>query len=317
MIEGENRLRRAAFTLVGLVAAVFAVGADVDACATEAEHAETVDATPPAAVIDVDAETLAAAYAVNEVAANAEYEGHVLRITGIVARITDERSASIVLAGDGFTDVRCYFSDTERESLIPLRPGDAVTVQGLNAGMGIFNVEVRGCVLEASDADAVVPTQPAPATRTAEDLEAEANADAVVPTQSAPAAVTTGGPEGEADDDAVVPAQPAPATVSSSTEQSFAVHADSGIESTSDMGGAVICVQSGTTAEQNLADHFRDLGLEFTPVGGGDQETQDAFVAGRCDVWAADQSTLASRIGALPNASDFIILGQVISGSSE
>ena len=269
MIEGKNGLRRGAITLVGLIAAVFAVGADVDACATEAEHAETVDATPPAAVIDVDAETLAAAYAVNEVAANAEYEGHVLRITGIVDRITDERSASVVLAGDGFTDVRCYFSDTERESLIPLRPGDAVTVQGLNAGMGIFNVEVRGCVLEANDADAMVPTQPAPE------------------------------------------------TVASSVEQGFAVHAGSGIASTSDMGGATICVQSGTTTEQNLADHFRDLGLDFTPVGGGDQETQDAFVVGRCDVWTADRSTLESRIGALPSASDFVILGQVISGNGE
>ena len=293
MIEGKNGLRRGAITLVGLIAAVFAVGADVDACATEAEHAETVDATPPAAVIDVDAETLAAAYAVNEVAANAEYEGHVLRITGIVDRITDERSASIVLAGDGFTDVRCYFSDTERESLIPLRPGDAVTVQGLNAGMGIFNVEVRGCVLEASDADAVVPTQPEPAT------------------------VTAGSPAAETADDAIVPTQPAPETVASSTGQGFAVHAGSGIASTSDMGGATICVQSGTTAEQNLADHFRDLGLDFIPVGGGDQETQDAFVVGRCDVWTADRSTLESRIGALPNASDFVILGQVISGNGE
>ncbi len=293
MVEGENGLRRAAITLVGLIAAVFAVGAEVDACATEAEHAAAVDATPPAAVIDVDAETLAAAYAANEVAANAEYEGHVLRVTGIVDRITDERSASIVLAGAGFTDVRCYFSETERETLIPLRPGDAVTVQGLNAGMGIFNVEVRGCVLEASDTDAVVPTQPAPETVVATDDDASGEADAVVPTQ------------------------PAPATVSSSTEQGFAVHAGSGIESTSDMGGATICVQSGTTMEQNLADHFRDLGLDFTPVGGGDQDTQDAFLAGRCDVWTADQSTLASRIGALPNASDFVILGQLISGNRE
>ena len=97
------------------------------------------------------------------------------------------------------------------------------------------------------------------------------------------------------------------------TGQGFAVHADSGIASTSDMGGTTICVQSGTTTEQNLADHFTDLGLSYTPLGGSDQETQDAFLAGRCDVWTADQSNLASRIGVLENASDFVILGQLIS----
>ena len=97
------------------------------------------------------------------------------------------------------------------------------------------------------------------------------------------------------------------------TGQGFAVHAGSGINSTSDMGGATICVQSGTTTEQNLADHFTDLGLSYTPLGGSDQETQDAFLAGRCDVWTADQSNLASRIGVLDNASEFTILGELIS----
>ncbi len=97
------------------------------------------------------------------------------------------------------------------------------------------------------------------------------------------------------------------------TGQGFAVHADSGIESTMDMGGSTICVQSGTTTEQNLADHFTDLGLSYTPLGGSDQETQDAFLAGRCDVWTADQSNLASRIGVLENASEFVILGELIS----
>ena len=93
------------------------------------------------------------------------------------------------------------------------------------------------------------------------------------------------------------------------TGQGFAVHAGSGIASTADMGGATICVQSGTTTEQNLADHFTDIGLSYTPLGGGDQTTQQAFVAGRCDVWTADQSNLASRIGVLTNASDFRHLG--------
>ncbi|HCV00315.1 MAG: amino acid ABC transporter substrate-binding protein [Dehalococcoidia bacterium] len=97
------------------------------------------------------------------------------------------------------------------------------------------------------------------------------------------------------------------------TGQGFAVHADSAIQSTADMEGATICVQSGTTTEQNLDDHFTELGFDYTPLGGEDAETQDAFLARRCDVWTADQSNLASRISAFDNPSDFRVLGQIIS----
>ena len=97
------------------------------------------------------------------------------------------------------------------------------------------------------------------------------------------------------------------------TGQGFAVQADSAIQSTADMEGATICVQSGTTTEQNLDDHFNELGFAYTPLGGTDQETQDAFVTDRCEVWTADQSNLASRISAFDNASEFRVLGQIIS----
>ena len=97
------------------------------------------------------------------------------------------------------------------------------------------------------------------------------------------------------------------------TGQGFAVRADSAYNSTADMEGATICVQSGTTTEQNLDDHFTELGFDYTPIPGEDQETQDAFVAGRCEVWTADQSNLASRISQFDNASDFRVLGQIIS----
>ena len=97
------------------------------------------------------------------------------------------------------------------------------------------------------------------------------------------------------------------------TGQGFAVHADSDIQSTADMEGATICVQSGTTTEQNLDDHFTELGFSYEPLGGEDAETQDAFLAKRCDVWTADQSNLASRISAFDNPSDFRVLGQIIS----
>ena len=97
------------------------------------------------------------------------------------------------------------------------------------------------------------------------------------------------------------------------TGQAFAVRKDSGISTTSDMGDASICVQSGTTTEQNVADHFTDIGLTYEPLGGLSQDVAEAFFSGRCDVLTADSSDLASRIAVRDDASDYIILGQVIS----
>ena len=97
------------------------------------------------------------------------------------------------------------------------------------------------------------------------------------------------------------------------TGQGFAVQADSPYNSTADMDGASICIQAGTPTERNLDNHFNELGYTYTPLPADYVETQHAFVAGRCEVWTADLTSLASRIWGLPNASDFRVLGQLIS----
>ncbi len=97
------------------------------------------------------------------------------------------------------------------------------------------------------------------------------------------------------------------------TGQAFAVRKDAGINSTSDMGDATICVQTGTTTEQNVADHFTDIGLTYDPQGGLSQDVAAAFFEGRCDVLTADASDLASRIVVRDDADDYKILPQIIS----
>ena len=98
------------------------------------------------------------------------------------------------------------------------------------------------------------------------------------------------------------------------TGQGFAVRRDSGINSTSDMDGAAICVWTGTTYELNLAEHLTDIGLTYDAIGGFDsQEVVDAFFSGRCDVLTEDASTLASRISLRPDADEYLILPQIIS----
>ena len=95
--------------------------------------------------------------------------------------------------------------------------------------------------------------------------------------------------------------------------QGFAVRKDSGYNSTSDMGDATICVQTGTTTEQNVAEHFTDSGLTYDLLGGLSSDVADAFFSGRCDVLTADASDLAARIAVRHDGEDYKILPQIIS----
>ena len=97
------------------------------------------------------------------------------------------------------------------------------------------------------------------------------------------------------------------------TGQGFAVRKDSGYNTTADLAEAAICVQSGTTTEQNVADHFTDIGLTYTPLGGLSTDVAEAFFSGRCDSLTADASDLASRIAVRDDAADYKILPQIIS----
>ena len=77
--------------------------------------------------------------------------------------------------------------------------------------------------------------------------------------------------------------------------QGFIVPADSGIETIEDLDGATICVTSGTTTELNLADAFRQRGLEFTADTYEDTATvYSTYDAGGCDAATSDKSQLAA-----------------------
>ncbi len=78
--------------------------------------------------------------------------------------------------------------------------------------------------------------------------------------------------------------------------QGMMVAADSPIQSVDDLGGATICVTTGTTTESNLADQMAARNLDYTPLGfGDDTEILQAFAEGRCDAWTADKSNLAGQ----------------------
>ena len=96
--------------------------------------------------------------------------------------------------------------------------------------------------------------------------------------------------------------------------QGMMVRADSGITSLEDLDTATICVQSGTTTEQNLADQFRARSLTYTPQVFADIDpVYQAYEEGRCDAVTSDRSQLVARRTAFANPSDHILLDVVMS----
>ena len=78
--------------------------------------------------------------------------------------------------------------------------------------------------------------------------------------------------------------------------QGMMVRVDSDIDSLEGLAGGTICVQSGTTTEKNLADVYRALGVEFTPVVFDDADaTREAYDQGQCDGFTTDKSGLVSQ----------------------
>ena len=96
--------------------------------------------------------------------------------------------------------------------------------------------------------------------------------------------------------------------------QGFMVKASAGVRSARDLQGATICVQPGTTTEQNLTDWARANRIRFTPVVIEQlNDVVQAYVSGRCDAYTTDVSGLASTRSAQPRPQEHVILPDVIS----
>ena len=96
--------------------------------------------------------------------------------------------------------------------------------------------------------------------------------------------------------------------------QGFMVPVASGINAIEDMDGATVCVTSGTTTELNLADAFRQRGLDFTAVTFEDTATvYSTYEEGRCDATTSDKSQLASVRQGFANPEDHKVLEITIS----
>jgi general L-amino acid transport system substrate-binding protein len=96
--------------------------------------------------------------------------------------------------------------------------------------------------------------------------------------------------------------------------QGFMVRKSLKVNSALELNGASICVQTGTTTELNLADYFRSNNMKYEVIAFVTaDETVKAYEAGRCDAFSTDVSQLYAEKLKLSNASDHVILPEIIS----
>ncbi len=96
--------------------------------------------------------------------------------------------------------------------------------------------------------------------------------------------------------------------------QGFMVRKSLGVASALELGGASVCVQTGTTTELNLADYFKRNNMQYNPVVFEKvEEVNAAYDSGRCDAYTTDASGLYSIRLTLTAPDDHIVLPEIIS----
>lgn len=96
--------------------------------------------------------------------------------------------------------------------------------------------------------------------------------------------------------------------------QGFLVRKSLKVNSALELNSASVCVQTGTTNEQNLADYFKGNNMKYEVIAFSTaDETVKAYESGRCDVFTADVSQLYSERLKLTAPDDHAVLPDVIS----
>ncbi|MCH2165382.1 MAG: amino acid ABC transporter substrate-binding protein [Marinovum sp.] len=96
--------------------------------------------------------------------------------------------------------------------------------------------------------------------------------------------------------------------------QGFMVPKELGVSSATELDGATVCIQTGTTTELNLADFFRSNGISYNPLPiETNAEAQQQYLAGACDVYTTDASGLAATRATFEDPSAHVVLPEIVS----
>ncbi|MEO9274530.1 transporter substrate-binding domain-containing protein [Marinomonas sp. 5E14-1] len=96
--------------------------------------------------------------------------------------------------------------------------------------------------------------------------------------------------------------------------QGFMVPKKLGVRNASELGGATVCAEEGSTTLLNIADWFSDHGMEYKVENINDKSARmQAFFSGKCDVLASDLTALASDRQLAQTPNDYALLPNIIS----
>ena len=96
--------------------------------------------------------------------------------------------------------------------------------------------------------------------------------------------------------------------------QGFMVPKALGVTSATELDGASVCIQTGTTTELNLADYFLVNAMKYEGVTiETNEEARQNYLAGRCDVYTTDASGLAATRSTFTEPESHMILPEIIS----
>lgn len=93
----------------------------------------------------------------------------------------------------------------------------------------------------------------------------------------------------------------------------FMVKRTPGLDSVKKLGGATVCVTSGSTAEKTTNDFFRANRMNFKPVVFDNTDaTKLAFESGRCQVLGNDYAALSVTRTELKNPDAYMVLPELV-----
>ncbi|ABE39788.1 amino acid ABC transporter substrate-binding protein [Rhodopseudomonas pseudopalustris] len=96
--------------------------------------------------------------------------------------------------------------------------------------------------------------------------------------------------------------------------QGFLVKKALKVNSALELNSASICVQTGTTNEQNVADYFKGNNMKYEVIAFANaDEAIKAYESGRCDVFTSDVSQLYAQRLKVTTPADHVVLPEVIS----
>lgn len=123
------------------------------------------DSTPtvpptPVSYIDVNMRDILHLVESNKVAAENEYKGKYIRLTGVVTNIGENDVELIPVGSDEFqmSGAECKVSEGEKDKILNLRKGQTLTVKGQVSGISTFmikTIDIKKCVFDGNEAISV------------------------------------------------------------------------------------------------------------------------------------------------------------------